>query len=186
MICESDAASTGYCFLWVGGSDVTTLFNGGNRKLSQETSDNCAQGVSAGFTGGALTGVGCGGLPPPFNVGCLATSIIVGTTAGAVTSCTQQSGGCFPATAIVETPSGKKFISEVAVGDFVASKVTSDGELLYEPIYFQGHSDFDTVSAFVKLSLKQLFATNQTVRVLTDNFLFVQLGFLLGGEREYA
>jgi len=60
---------------------------------------------------------------------------------------------CFPGDAVVFTPEGKNLISNVRVGDQVATAVSDEGELQFETVYFLGHDDPEAYSFFYRIEM---------------------------------
>lgn len=174
IVCAGDAASTGLCPIWIYGSDVSDLWNGlpeerHVRGLSfsrkKAVSDREASAASiprrlacewqivgtsvavAGYTAGCLItlGLGC-----PFSV------VGVSIGAGSITNCELEQGGCFPGDAVVYKPSGKALISEIKVGDSVATAVDESGSMRFETIYFLGHDDSNAYSTFYQIEMSPL------------------------------
>lgn len=71
---------------------------------------------------------------------------------------------CFPGDSIVITPTGKKFISHLEVGDKVLT-VSRTGMVLYEEIYLLGHKDFHSVGLFLQIHTDN----NATLRLTRDH-----------------
>lgn len=71
---------------------------------------------------------------------------------------------CFPGDSIVITPTGKKLISHLEVGDKVLT-VSRTGMVLFEEIYLLGHKDFRSVGLFLQIHTDN----NATLRLTRDH-----------------
>jgi len=78
--------------------------------------------------------------------------------------CSEPVASCFPGDSIVITPTGKKSISRLEVGDKVLT-VSRTGSLLFEEIYLLGHKDSRSVGLFVQIHTDN----NATLRLTRDH-----------------
>lgn len=71
---------------------------------------------------------------------------------------------CFPGDSLVITPTGKKLISHLEVGDKVLT-VSRMGLVIFEEIYMLGHKDFHSVGLFLRIHT----LSNATLRLTHDH-----------------
>lgn len=157
-ICESDAATTGVCPLWISGTDITDLWEiiQTSRRLQssqsqdgllslvlhrnietsqdREMQSHCALPLAGVVVGSIGTGLACAST---FVMDCAigAVGISIGVASSAVCISSSTGGGCFPGDAEIITPSGRVLISEIKVGDKVASGFTENDETNIDTVY---------------------------------------------------
>lgn len=100
-----------------------------------------------GYTAGCLISLG---------LGCPFAIVGVSIGAGSIANCELDQGGCFPGDAVVYKPSGKALISEIKVGDSVATTVDESGNMQFETVYFLGHDDSNAYSTFYQIEMSPL------------------------------
>ena len=110
---------------------------------------------------GTITTV-VGGVPPNAVYDCY----VVAKNYNGIGVCSQKEtvSTCFPGDSIVITPTGKKLISHLEVGDKVLT-VSRTGMVLFEEIYLLGHKDFRSVGLFLQIHTDN----NATLRLTRDH-----------------
>jgi len=63
---------------------------------------------------------------------------------------------CFPGDAEVLTPAGNASISEIKVGDQVATAITKNGDLHFETVYLLGHDDGGAYAPFYRFEMEPM------------------------------
>jgi len=174
IICASDAKSTGLCPIWIYGSDIDLLWENVKKRRFLTKNNYGAEVISyfevpvspshrqlrdctlnyIGVAVGAVgTGISCGislGWACPFS----AINLGIGMTKAVL--CATKKDGCFPGDAVVYKPTGTALISEVKVGDSLATTVNEKGEMQFEKVYFLSHDDDDAFSEFIQIKAVSL------------------------------
>ena len=177
--CEPDAIERGMCGTWLYTQKVTDHWNEvqeGARAL--EVNDqvkslvpinrdlNAADSLKLCFEGLAVATLVCG-------VACtLSIAVVCGAglvfatcmafplaafLACCVLAALQAIAECFPGDAeVFELNAGKVLISEIKVGDQVATTMTKNGDLEFETVYFLGHNEADAYSLFFRIVMEPM------------------------------
>jgi len=178
--CEPDAIERGMCGTWIYTKVITDYWDEvregaralevydpvkslgpSNRLLrSNDTAIGCLKDVTFAA---AVCGIAC-----TFSIallGCGAGTVFVGCMAfpfAAFLGClliaaAQAAAECFPGDAeVFELNAGKVLISEIKVGDQVATAITKNGNLEFETVYFLGHIEADAYSLFVRIVMESM------------------------------
>jgi hypothetical protein len=177
--CEPDAIERGMCGTWIYTKVITDYWDEvqgatalevtdqvkslvpSNRLLrSNDTAIGCLQTVTVAA---AICGIAC-----TFSIallGCGAGTVFVGCMAfpfAAFLGCMiiaalQAIAECFPGDAeVLKLNAGKVLISEIKVGDQVATTMTKNGDLEFETVYFLGHIEADAYSLFVRIVMESM------------------------------
>ena len=177
--CEPDAIERGMCGTWLYTQKVTDHWNEvqeGARAL--EVNDqvkslvpfnrdlNAADSLKFCFEGLTVATLVCG-------VACALSSVVVCGAGLVFATCMalplavwlgccvlaalQAIAECFPGDAeVFELNAGKVLISEIKVGDQVATAITKNGNLEFETVYFLGHIEADAYSLFVRIVMESM------------------------------
>lgn len=81
-----------------------------------------------------------------------------------------RTGGCFPANATVDTPTGKKRMADLKIGDQVLS-TSADGVLTYSPVLLFLHRDAEQKRLYVVITTEkkeQIVLTSSHLIFITD------------------
>jgi len=163
IVCAEDAQATGLCPIWMYGTDVSGLWESmqvrrlhksekrflldeeasaanSPRRLDCELQAAGAVVAAGGVFAGCILSLG---------MGCPFAVVGLGISLSSTTKCAvESSGGCFPGDTVVYKPSGRALISEIKVGDSVATTVNENGQMQFETVYFLGHDDAKAYTKF--------------------------------------
>ena len=125
VVCASDADTSGICSIYYSDPSVVSACSGSRRLVMRRFLDNgnCQSGAC------------------PL---CVENCVCCQQT--------QVQNNCFPGDATVLTPGGVSYIKDVTVGDMVAT-VDKHGGVVFEPVYFQGHSEVHVMASFVQITV---------------------------------
>eukprot|EP00590_Aulacoseira_subarctica_P012424 CAMPEP_0172423370 /NCGR_PEP_ID=MMETSP1064-20121228/15667_1 /TAXON_ID=202472 /ORGANISM="Aulacoseira subarctica , Strain CCAP 1002/5" /LENGTH=477 /DNA_ID=CAMNT_0013164715 /DNA_START=32 /DNA_END=1465 /DNA_ORIENTATION=+ len=170
--CEPDAIERGMCGIWLYTKAVTDYWEKVNGTQALVATDqvkppvpgirhldalDCAEDL---VIAGTVCGVACElsaiivcGEGAVF-VGCMAIPLATFAACEAVAAA-KAAAECFPGDAeVLKLNEGKVLISEIKVGDQVATAITKNGDLLFESVYFLGHDEADAYSLFFHIEME--------------------------------
>lgn len=175
IICASDVTLSGFCAMWLGGQDITAIWNTRSRRLSSSREVKTVPDSVAGtlvvsptstrelvecvgqIATTAAVSVGAGvACYFSFGTACAPAVTFAAGTTTSLASCeitAANNNGCFPGDAEVFTPTGKASIGDIKVGDQVATAITEKGAMQYEIVYFLGHDDANAYSTFYRIEM---------------------------------